>query len=903
MGALPPGQGRRVAVASGRLDGALSSPHIARVTTIRGRLAAAIADRYRVEREVGAGGMATVYLAHDLKHERDVAIKVLHPDLGAALGAERFLAEIKTTAKLQHPHILPLLDSGAADGLLYYVMPYVRGETLRARMTQEGQLPVEEAVRIARETASALEHAHRQGIVHRDIKPENILLQDGAALVADFGIALAVQSAGGARMTQTGLSLGTPHYMSPEQATGERIVDARSDVYALGAVTYEMLAGEPPFTGPTLQAVVARLLSDTPRSLTAQRKAVPLHVAAAVMRALEKLPADRFAHAAAFASALESAPPGASLGFASRASATTRRPWLTSALVASAAVVIALMGWWLGQRSVNARGDSRRLVADLWMEGKGPSAIGVSISSNGRLVGILGVDSNGMAVIRLRALSSDSARIAPGTQGVNGFTFAPDGESLVFLGVNGSFRRMPVAGGPSTEVAAPNPFNTSLHWGADDWVYFTQNGGALARVRAAGGVPESLTSLDSARREFSHWDPQLLPGGKTLLFFSYAFPADSSRVETVDLATRKRETLVRNAAFPRYVEGGYLTFIRDGVVMAVRFDAGALRVSGTPVPVLTNVASDLSLGAAGYAISADGTLVYQRQSDVDVPQLVQEIGRDGRDGALLTADGRWAEPRLSPNGRSLALTRLGRPAQIWLLDRARRVLSQVTRGAGTNFSPNWTPDGRALIHIAETPVYDVVRTSLDGSAVDTLLRSAIDKVPSSVGPDGRSWVFETRGQLFVSNGVDEPRALTGNGNSRLQAVISPDGRWLAYTERTTASGADVFVQSMTGPARRQVSSAGGAQPRWTKGGREIVYRSGDAVFASPFDPATGEPGIPVKLFRRPNAGQMYARRTTGFDVSPDGQQFFLVIPQENGRASTVALVLNWRRDLERALSR
>ncbi|MFN8716062.1 MAG: protein kinase domain-containing protein, partial [Gemmatimonadaceae bacterium] len=211
------------------------------MSDIQSRLTAALADRYRVERELGAGGMATVYLAHDLKHERDVAIKVLHPDLGAALGAERFLSEIKTTAKLQHPHILPLLDSGAADGLLFYVMPYVRGETLRARLERERQLPMAEALRIAREVAGALDHAHKQGIIHRDIKPENILLQEGSALVADFGIALAVQQAGTQRLTQTGLSLGTPQYMSPEQAMGERDIDARSDVYALGAVTYEML--------------------------------------------------------------------------------------------------------------------------------------------------------------------------------------------------------------------------------------------------------------------------------------------------------------------------------------------------------------------------------------------------------------------------------------------------------------------------------------------------------------------------------------------------------------------------------------------------------------------------------------------------------------------------------------
>ncbi|HYW33293.1 MAG TPA: serine/threonine-protein kinase, partial [Gemmatimonas sp.] len=204
------------------------------------RLTTAIAHSYRVERELGAGGMATVYLAHDLKHDRDVAIKVLHPDLGAALGGERFLSEIRTTARLQHPHILPLLDSGEADGLLYYVMPLVTGETLRARLERERQLPIPEAVRIAREVASALDYAHRQSVIHRDIKPENILLHDGSALVADFGIALAVQSAGGARMTQTGLSLGTPQYMSPEQATGDHTLDARTDIYSLGAVLYEM---------------------------------------------------------------------------------------------------------------------------------------------------------------------------------------------------------------------------------------------------------------------------------------------------------------------------------------------------------------------------------------------------------------------------------------------------------------------------------------------------------------------------------------------------------------------------------------------------------------------------------------------------------------------------------------
>ncbi len=207
------------------------------------RLTRALADRYRIERELGAGGMATVYLAQDLKHHRRVAIKVLHADLSAVLGPDRFHKEIELTAGLQHPHILPLFDSGGADGLLYYVMPHVEGETLRTRLTRETQLPVTDAVRIASEVADALEYAHRHGVIHRDIKPENILLRDGHALVSDFGIALAVVEAGGERMTQTGTSLGTPQYMAPEQAMGERHIDGRADVYALGVVTYEMLVG------------------------------------------------------------------------------------------------------------------------------------------------------------------------------------------------------------------------------------------------------------------------------------------------------------------------------------------------------------------------------------------------------------------------------------------------------------------------------------------------------------------------------------------------------------------------------------------------------------------------------------------------------------------------------------
>ena len=869
------------------------------------RLTEALSNRYRVDRELGAGGMATVYLAHDVKHERDVAIKVLHPDLGAALGAERFLSEIKTTAKLQHPHILPLLDSGAADGLLYYVMPYVRGETLRARLNSERQLPVDEAVRIAREVADALEHAHKQGIVHRDIKPENILLQDGHALVADFGIALAVQQAGGARMTQTGLSLGTPQYMSPEQATGERTIDARSDIYALGAVTYEMLAGEPPFTGPTVQAVVARLLADTPRPISTQRKAVPPAVEAAVLRALEKLPADRFASASAFALALVSTAPVGGTQYSARGPATTRTRALVLSGAIGTAIVMAVGGWWVGQRSTGDGAFRDRIAVDVPVGMLHRVRMDLAISPDGKKIAAIASDTLGVRSVRVRDLSVDSLQRVIGSEGALAVGFSPNGSSLVFMAGQGALRTVPVTGGPST-LLTDGAFGLKAAWGSDGWVYYTLEIGGIARVRASGGSPETLTAIDTARHEFGHWEPQLLPGRKSLLFYTYTYPADSSRIEALDLATRKRVVLVPNASNPRYVNGGFLTFLRGGVVMAVRFDVQSLRVTGSPVPILTDVAADLTGGLTAFAVAENGTLAYMRQSDFDVPQLVRDVGRDGRDGDLLTTTGKWTEPRLSPDGRFLAITLWGRLPQVWLLDRARHVLSQLTRSAGASFSANWAADGRSIVHVTETPVYDVVRTPLDGSAIDTLMQSRADKYVSSVSPDGRSIVFTQSHlfeEVFVRTGRDAPRAIGPAGASRAQGVISPDGRWIAYREQASSDHFDVYVQSLSTPARRQVSSDGGDQPVWTKNGLELIYRRGDAVMAAAFDPSTGEPGRPIELFRRLAAGQSSNERTTGFDVSRDGLHFFIVEPQQPDRRAAVGLIFNWRSDLQRALRR
>ena len=384
------------------------------------RLTAALDGRYRIERELGAGGMATVYLAEDLKHDRKVAVKVLKPELAAVLGAERFVVEIKTTAALQHPHILPLFDSGEAGGFLYYVMPFIDGETLRAKLDRETQLGVDEAIRLTTEVAGALHYAHEHGVIHRDIKPENILLQDGRSMVADFGIALAVSAAAGGRMTETGLSLGTPHYMSPEQATAEKEITARSDQYSLASVLYEMLTGNPPHTGASAQQIIMKIITEPAADVTALRKSVPPVVADAVARALEKLPADRFASTKEFAEALAGAAgaarthPGRT-GRVDAAPVARRQRAINAGFAGVALAGVAVAAWALGQREVS--GPEARVEFTYRPPESKSDWPSIDISDDGQHIIQVVRDSNGVDHVALRSLGSSKMVIVPGTEG------------------------------------------------------------------------------------------------------------------------------------------------------------------------------------------------------------------------------------------------------------------------------------------------------------------------------------------------------------------------------------------------------------------------------------------------------------------------------------------------------
>jgi serine/threonine-protein kinase len=807
------------------------------------RVTTALSDRYRLERELGAGGMATVYLAQDLKHDRKVAIKVLHPELSAVIGGERFLAEIKVTANLQHPHILPLFDSGSADGLLFYVMPYVQGESLRAKMSREKQLGVEEAVRLASQVASALDYAHRQGVVHRDIKPENVLLHDGVALVADFGIALAATNAGATRMTATGLSLGTPAYMSPEQAMGDREVDARSDVYSLGTMLYEMLVGDPPHSGSTAQAIVAKVLTEKPVPVTVHRETVPVNVAAAIQKALHKLPADRFASAADFAKAL--ATPGWSSGesLATRAMPSASAPlrrgrnaWPVIAL--GSALAAGALGWLL-------KPETPRPVRRFEVLARGTYGA-ISLSPDGSAIAAVGAgpDSSGTdSDVWLRRLDElDGTRIA-GIAGINA-VFSPDGRELAIATVDGKLMRATLAG------TVPRTLSDSAwyvgSWSDDGYIYYTNLRLGVSRIPADGGTPETLTDI-SGGSAYVHALPITLPAGKGVLFTSVGSlgTTQQSEVRVLDLRTRQVKSLVQGFT-PAYMHGRLVFATSGGTLVHAPFDEDRLEITGTPEVITTGLAT--AFGLANVHLSQTGTLLYQLgPSSGGEGSLLSVVNRSGVATALPLPRAPYNSLRLSPDGTRLALEVTAGASDggdIYVLTMGDSVSVRLSR-QGVNTYPVWSRDGR---HVAYSRLLDGERDlawqPADGSGrAETLLQRPGDQFELEFAPDGHLIVREGNATgsvgwldiVSVAPGGDSARPFAADPKAAERAHrLSPDGRWLAYVSDENGRE-EVFVRPYpdagTG-AQWQVSDNGGTEPIWAHSGRELFYKSQNALISA-----------------------------------------------------------------------
>jgi serine/threonine-protein kinase len=891
------------------------------LTDAHSRLAASLSDRYRLERELGQGGMATVYLAADLKHDRKVAVKVLRPELAAVIGADRFLSEIKTTANLQHPHILPLFDSGEADGFLFYVMPFVEGETVRDRMTREKQLPVADAVRIACEVASALDYAHRHGVIHRDIKPENILLHDGRALVADFGIALAASKAGSTRMTETGMSLGTPHYMSPEQAMGERDITARSDVYALGCVLYEMLTGEPPFTGATAQAIVARVLTEQPRPMLPQRHTIPPQVEAAVLTSLEKLPADRFATAAEFAAALTDT------GYASRstmaiaasagpATALWRRRFALAAGVAAVAIVFAGLGW------TRARGNNNQPTTWQYIslgDSVRPSiqVPGLALSPDGNTLVVKDDIQNGRLWVKRRGVL-DPVPI-PGTERAANPVFSPDGEWILYV-ADRQLRKVNLANGASVSLA--DSASVSLGFGGATWlddgtiVYVPQDLNRLLRVSANGG-PTTTIMDNTGLQGVGFGYPTALPKARGVLFEGCTSGCVTMGLRVLDLRTGQQKLLVNEATQGWYLPTGHLLYARrDGTVLAAPFDLDKLEVTGTGVPVLQRVL--VVFGAPQLAWSPNGTLVYASGESQGGENTFVRVGMSGAAEAVDSGwFGQFTSFALAPDGRQLAVgsgAGLG-ALNVWIKQLDRGPFTRISFG-GADRRPVWSPDGRMVAFVRDTMTTSVVvGRYTDGSRPDTVLVH-IDRQVQEVdwSRDGKWLVVRTdngsagAGDLvgIRTSGDTTPVPIVASTFTELNPAISPDSRWLAYASNESGQN-EIFVRPFpnSNDGRWQVSTGGGYQPRWAPDGSALYF----------IEPSTARL-MRVPVTTRPTfaAGETRALFGTSgftidgfhtsFELTPDGRQFVFTSPRQATNASAPPALVrseHWFRELEARL--
>ncbi|MDT8341039.1 MAG: protein kinase [Longimicrobiales bacterium] len=863
------------------------------------RLNTALQGRYLVERELGEGGMATVYLAHDLKHERKVALKVLKPELAAVVGAERFLAEIKTTANLQHPHILPLFDSGEADAFLFYVMPYVQGETLRERINRDKQLPVDEAVGIATAVAAALQHAHDRGIVHRDIKPANILLQDGQPVVADFGIAIAVGAAGGSRLTETGLSVGTPFYMSPEQATGDQLVGPASDTYSLAALLYEMLTGDPPYIGSTAQAVLGKIIQGAPVSATAIRSSIPRNVDAALRKALERLPADRFTRAQDFAQALSD--PSFQYGDVGAAAAPARgwsRATAVATVVAAAATILA--GWALTRPGPPKPQVQRYSLAVT--DAQFPSEY-LSLSADASTMVMTYFDDQNQPRLWSRRWAELASQPVQGAEGTAvDPVISPDGTEVAYQ-QGSSLKVSPLVGGLVRVLT--DDANCCIRWGSDGYIYYAAGDFTIHRVPEGGGEVERVTTrMEEGDGEQGYFE--IMPDGEHGVFSVFTNPP---RLEAFTLSTGERRVLTTGMR-SWVTSTGHIVFgTLEGQILAAPFDADRVELTGDPVPMVQGVGVSASQDVM-FTLSANGTLLYWASASSTAGSQMVWVRRSGGieplDGEFVFRPaGDNASWSLSPDGSRIAYQdNSASGGDIWIKEADGGPVSRLTFEAAPDRAPRWSPDGQSVYFLSDrgSAGAGVWSMRADGTGEPMLLQPlARSAVSFDVSPDGAWIVYRTqatpsRDIHAVEIGTDREIPLAANENfDETGPAISPDGRWIAYSSNETGAP-QVYVRPFPNveAGRWQISDGPGVAPTWARSGREIFYATTSSLFAAQLetDPTIRVTGHSTLFNLPPGVTAINARGW--YDVSVDGQSFLMGRPEQFGTvsgASPIELIL------------
>ncbi len=855
---------------------------------------------YEVVSAIGAGGMGEVYQAHDTKLGRDVAIKVF-PEAFAhdPEKLSRFQREAKLLASLNHPNIATIHGLEDTNGTSYLVMELVPGENLAERVRRDGAVPVEEALTIAKQIAEALEAAHEKGIIHRDLKPANVkLTPEGKVKVLDFGLAKAfagdtsTEDMGNSptlsmAATMQGVILGTAAYMSPEQAKGKQ-VDKRTDIFAFGAVLYELLTGKQAFHGEDVGDILAAVVMKEP-DWTALPAKIPSTIRTLLSRCLRKDKRQRLADATGLRIEIEDAiaAPKDSVATQAAPASTSKLPWAV-AMAVTVLLAIASWGWWRATRPVEQPlRPLARLDVDLGPDVSlgSPQGTDEIISPDGtRLVYV----SQGRLFTRL--LDQPTATELAGTQGAREPFFSPDGQWVAFF-TQADLKKISVEGGTPVTLCAGNGRGGS--WGEDGNIIaaLTATGG-LSRIPSAGGPPTPVTDLQSG--EITHRWPQILPRSKAVLFTASTTGGyDAANIDVTSLADHRTRTLVRGGTFGRYLPSGHLVYVNRGTLFAVPFDLDRLEVRGTPAPVLDQVGYNAGVGSAQLDFSQTGTLIYRSGGAGGALLTVTWLDGAGKAQPLLAKPGAYGRPSLSPDEQQLALDVTEESGtDIWLYDLKRDTMTRLTF-TGNNQFPVWSPDGRYIVFRAVGAGAYVTRSDGAGKT-QPLIQSKNLQGSWSFTPDGKRLAFheqdlKTSYDLWtvpiVSDGAGlragKPEVFLQTPADERAPAFSSDGRWLAYMSDESGTY-QIYVRAFPDKGGKwQISNSGGAYPMWSRNGHELFFEALDNRIMVAAYTVKGDSFVadkPRKWSEKQLGGTINAAKNV--DLAPDGKRIVALMPVE-----------------------
>jgi eukaryotic-like serine/threonine-protein kinase len=874
---------------------------------------------YEILARIGAGGMGEVYKARDARLDRIVAIKILPDHLADRVDLrERFDREARTIAGLNHPHICTLYDIGRQDGVEYLVMEYLEGETLAQRLAK-GPLPLERVLQYAIEIADALDKAHHKGVTHRDLKPGNIMLTKTGTTLLDFGLAKLRQEASLSELpteqdalTAQGEIVGTLQYMAPEQLEGKE-VDARTDIFAFGALVYEMATGKRAFGATSQASVIGAILKDDPPPISSLQPMTPPALDRVVKKCLAKEPEKRWQAASDVCDELKWIAEGGSQATLAPTAATKsiRGRWRGARLWGAAFLLLAAMTGiviWNRKSSspIHSIPVSRIAITLPPSQPLAGLELGsaVALSPDGTRL-VYAARQGSVQQLYLRPLGGLEAQPMPGTIGGIEPFFSPDGQWLGFF-ADGKLKKTAVSGGEAIGLGdAVDPRGGS--WGGQGMIIFAPTrASTIQKISDAGGTPQPLTGL--GKNEGSHRWPEVLPGGGAVLFAGLYRGGnwDNAQISAQPVGSGERRDLIRGGTNPRYAASGHLVYAQGGTLMAVPFDAQRLAVSGSAVPVQEGVLQSTFTGAAQYSFSATGSLVYVPANVQATQRRLVWVSRSGAEQPVAAPARAYRGPRLSPDGQEVAVAVEGQETQVWLYNLSRETLTRLTFQGGTNYNPLWTRDAKRIAFTSVSLDGGLFWQLADGSGGLERLNEFASS-PNSWSTDGQLLAYERGGtstgrEIWVLRFGDRKRdSFLRTPFNEGAAEFSPDGRWLAYVSDESGRF-EVYVQPYPGPGGKwQISTEGGTEPAWNPKGRELFYRSGDKMMAVEI---TTQPslsaGKPKVLFAGQYQPSPNPVPNANYDISPDGQRFLMLKPSEQAQAAPtqINVVLNWFEELK-----